>query len=56
MRKLFATGGELVVGVANSLVWQFAGPDDYSGTTLLDFSLVQPLLAGGRSGGGARSR
>ena len=50
MRKLFAPGGELIVGVANSLVWQFAGPDDYSGNTLLDFSLVQPLLrAGGRA-------
>ncbi|MBN2024118.1 MAG: hypothetical protein JW809_15145 [Pirellulales bacterium] len=50
MRKLYATGGELVVGVANSLVWQFAGPDDYDGRTLLDFSLVQPLLrAGGRA-------
>ena len=50
MRKLFATGGELVVGVANSLVWQFAGPDEYNANTLLDFSLVQPLLrAGGRA-------
>jgi len=50
MRKLFATGGELVVGMANSLVWQFAGPDTYSANTLLDFSLVQPLLrAGGRA-------
>lgn len=50
MRRLFATGGELVVGVANSLVWQFAGPDTYSANTLLDFSLVQPLLrAGGRA-------
>ncbi|MBN1910011.1 MAG: hypothetical protein JW818_09750 [Pirellulales bacterium] len=50
MRKLYASGGELVVGMANSLVWQFAGPDDYAGTTLLDFSLVQPLLrAGGRA-------
>ncbi|HUT10310.1 MAG TPA: hypothetical protein VMY42_07435 [Thermoguttaceae bacterium] len=49
MRKLFASGGELVVGMANSLVWQFAGPDTYSANTLLDFSLVQPLLrAGGR--------
>ncbi|MEM8944393.1 MAG: TolC family protein [Planctomycetota bacterium] len=47
--KLTATGGELAVGLANSLVWQFAGPDDYSGTSLLDFSLVQPLLrASGR--------
>ncbi len=42
--RLTATGGELVVGAANSLMWQFAGPNDYTSTTLLDFSLVQPLL------------
>jgi hypothetical protein len=48
--RLTATGGDLVVGVANSLVWQFAGPDDYTGTTLLDFSFIQPLLRlGGRT-------
>ncbi|MEE9603188.1 MAG: hypothetical protein V3V75_07780, partial [Thermoguttaceae bacterium] len=46
MSKLLAGGGELVAGVANSLVWQFAGPDEYGATTLLDFSLVQPLLRG----------
>jgi hypothetical protein len=44
MQKLFPTGAELVVGFANSLVWQFSGPDDYRGTTLIDFALVQPLL------------
>ncbi len=44
--KLSATGNELVVGLANSLVWQFAGPDDYSSNTILDFSMVQPLLRG----------
>lgn len=42
--RLTATGGELVVGMANSLVWQFAGPDGYGTNTILDFSLVQPLL------------
>jgi hypothetical protein len=42
--RLFASGGELVVGLANSLVWQFSGPNDYQGNTLIDFSLVQPLL------------
>lgn len=48
-QKFTATGGELVVGLANSLVWQFAGPDDYTSRTILDFSLVQPLLRmGGR--------
>jgi hypothetical protein len=49
--RLFATGGELIVGFANSLVWQFSGPDDYSGRTLIDFSLIQPLL---RDAGKAR--
>ncbi|OHB85484.1 MAG: hypothetical protein A2V98_26255 [Planctomycetes bacterium RBG_16_64_12] len=49
MRRFFASGGDLVVNMANELVWQFSGPDDYSGFTLLDFALVQPLLrAGGR--------
>ncbi len=46
-RKLFANGGELVVGLANSLVWQFSGEDSNFATSLLDFSLVQPLLRGG---------
>ena len=44
--KLFSTGGELVVGLANSLMWQFSGPNNFS-LQLLDFSLVQPLLRGG---------
>jgi len=49
LRKRFATGAELVVGFANSIVWQFAGPDTNSTMSLLNFSLVQPLLrAGGR--------
>jgi hypothetical protein len=51
IEKLTATGGELVVGFANSLMWQFAGPDNYSTRSVLDFSLVQPLL---RRGGRAR--
>jgi outer membrane protein TolC len=46
-QKLFASGGELVVGLANSIVWQFSGPDTNVTTSLLDFSLVQPLLRGG---------
>jgi hypothetical protein len=43
-QKLFSTGSTLIVGFANSLVWQFSGPDDYNGTTLIDFAFVQPLL------------
>jgi hypothetical protein len=47
--RLFATGSELVVGLANSLVWQFSGPDQYNANTLLNFSFTQPLLrAAGR--------
>ncbi len=49
-RRLTATGGEFVVGAANSLMWQFAGPNDYTSTTLFDFTLLQPLLRrGGRT-------
>ena len=49
MRRLFAAGGELVVGFANSLLWQFAGPNTNATNTLLDFSFIQPLLRlGGR--------
>jgi len=44
MRKLFPTGADLIVGFANSLVWQFSGPDDYTGNTIIDVTLVQPLL------------
>ncbi|MFI4877182.1 MAG: hypothetical protein ACIALR_17640, partial [Blastopirellula sp. JB062] len=47
MEKLFATGGELVVGFANQLVWEFSGPNTHSVNSLIDFSLVQPLLRGG---------
>lgn len=43
-QKLFAAGGQLMVGLANSLVWQFSGTDTYSANTLLNFSFVQPLL------------
>jgi Outer membrane efflux protein len=48
-QKLTATGGDLLVGFANSLMWEFAGPDGFTSTTALNFSLIQPLLrAGGR--------
>jgi len=46
IEKLYATGAELVVGLANSIVWQFSGPNSQSTTTILDFALVQPLLRG----------
>ena len=46
VRKRFATAGELLVGFANSMVWQFAGPDTNTSLSILNFSLVQPLLRG----------
>lgn len=46
-RKLFANGADLVVGVANSLMWELSGPDSHTALTVLDFSLFQPLLRGG---------
>jgi outer membrane protein TolC len=47
MNRLTSSGGEFVVGLANSMVWEFSGPDTQSATTLIDFALVQPLLRGG---------
>lgn len=44
MERLGTTGTDLVVGFANSLVWQFSGSDSYSASSVLDFNLVQPLL------------
>ena len=46
LSRRFASAGELLVGFANSFVWQFAGPDTYTATSLLNFNLVQPLLRG----------
>jgi len=49
-RRRFATAGELLVGFANSTVWEFFGPNTGITTSVLNFSLVQPLLrAGGRA-------
>lgn len=44
MQKAFTSGSEMVIGLANTLMWQFAGPDDYSARTIIDFTMVQPIL------------
>ena len=51
VQKLNAFGGEAVVGLANSFIWQFSGNNSENAFTILDFSLIQPLL---RFGGRAR--
>ncbi len=44
MQRAFATGGNLVVGVANNIVWELSGPNSQSANTVLDFAMLQPLL------------
>jgi hypothetical protein len=43
-RRYFASAGTMVVGVVNSIMWQFAGPDKYTNVSLVNFNFVQPLL------------
>lgn len=50
-RRLTATGGELVAGLANSIIWQFSGGQTELVGSTASFSLIQPLL---RFGGRAR--
>lgn len=44
--KLTASGGELVVGLANSITWTFNGQNTWQGDSLLNVGLMQPLLRG----------
>ena len=45
--KQFATGGELVIGLANSLVWTFSPDGDtFTPTTTLGYGFTQPFLRG----------
>ena len=48
VRRRLATAGQIVVDFANTFTWQFAGANTNTATSLLGFSIVQPLL---RSGG-----
>lgn len=44
MQRRFTSGADLVVNFANQLVWNLSGPDTTTTSTLLDFSVMQPLL------------
>ncbi|MBL9092513.1 MAG: TolC family protein [Planctomycetaceae bacterium] len=46
-QRQFAAGGQLLVGFANTLVWQLAGPYTSSSRSLINFIFVQPLLRNG---------
>ncbi|MHB0959320.1 MAG: TolC family protein [Pirellulaceae bacterium] len=45
-RRHFATAGELLVGFANSFVFEFTGNDSNLAASLANFSFIQPLLRG----------
>ncbi|MGI9474435.1 MAG: hypothetical protein ACR2NZ_23055 [Rubripirellula sp.] len=44
LRRNFATGGNLLVGLANDIVWNLGDSSVRSTSTLLDFTFFQPLL------------
>jgi hypothetical protein len=50
VRWLSATGGELLASFANTLVWEYNGNTVDTASSLLNFSVLQPLLRlGGRT-------
>ena len=46
MQRRMATAGELLVGFANSFVFEFTGGDANLSASLANFSIMQPLLRG----------
>lgn len=44
VKKTTAIGTSVVVGLANSFIWQFSGAQSEQAFTLLNFNIVQPLL------------
>ena len=45
-RKLGITGANFTVGLANSILWNFAGSNTQSASSLINFSVIQPLMRG----------
>jgi hypothetical protein len=45
-QRLGITGANFVVGLANTILWEFSGNNTQSANTLINFSLIQPLLRG----------
>ena len=42
--KMGITGTTFAAGLANSILWNFSGPNTQSASSLINFSLIQPLL------------
>ena len=45
--KLFSTGALLTASFANTVVFNFTGPNGFSSSSFINLNLVQPLLQGG---------
>ena len=45
-KRNLAAGGQLAADLANSLTWNFSGPDTFEAKSALNFSFIQPLLRG----------
>ncbi|MCP4481144.1 MAG: hypothetical protein GY818_24005, partial [Planctomycetaceae bacterium] len=46
LNKLGITGTNFAVGLANTILFNLGGSDSQAASTLLDFSIIQPLLRG----------
>ncbi len=46
LERLGISGTTFAVGLANSILFSFTGPNTQSATSLIDFSVIQPLLRG----------
>lgn len=46
LRRLGITGTNFAVGLANTILFNFAGNNTQTANSLLDFSIIQPLLRG----------
>ncbi|MFK7766869.1 MAG: hypothetical protein AB8B55_06575 [Mariniblastus sp.] len=46
LRKAGITGANFAVGLANTILFSFAGNNTQSANSLIDFSIIQPLLRG----------
>lgn len=47
LQRLGTTGANYAVGIANTILFNFSGNNTQSATSLIDFSVIQPLLRGG---------
>ena len=46
LQRLGITGTNFAVGLANTIIWNFSGANTQSASSLIDFSIIQPLLRG----------